>query len=47
MLISEHLKFEVIAEGVDSQAQLETLTELGCQYGQGKHLTSTVEFDNI
>ena len=47
MLISEHLKFEVIAEGVDSQAQLETLTELGCLYGQGKHLTPTVEFDNI
>lgn len=38
MLISEHLKFEVIAEGVDSQAQLDALNEIECTYGQGKIL---------
>jgi len=38
MLISEHLKFTVIAEGVDSQAQLDALAEIECQYGQGKVL---------
>jgi len=38
MLISEHLKFQVIAEGVDSQAQLDALNEIECIYGQGKIL---------
>ncbi len=38
MLISEHLKFQVIAEGVDSEAQLEALSEIECSYGQGKIL---------
>lgn len=38
MLISEHLRFTVIAEGVDSQAQLDALSEIECQYGQGKVL---------
>ncbi len=38
MLISEHLKFKVIAEGVDSTAQLSALTEIECNYAQGKIL---------
>jgi len=38
MLISGHLKFKVIAEGVDSQAQLEALSDIGCHYAQGKIL---------
>ncbi|WP_421133091.1 EAL domain-containing protein [Alteromonas sp. A079] len=38
MLISEHLRFTVIAEGVDSQAQFDALSEIECQYGQGKVL---------
>ena len=38
MLISEHLKFQVIAEGVDSQAQLDALSEIECCYAQGKIL---------
>lgn len=39
MLISEHLKFKVIAEGVDAKAQLNALTEIECYYGQGKVLS--------
>ena len=38
MLISEHLKFKVIAEGVDAQAQLDALNEIDCYYAQGKIL---------
>lgn len=38
MLISEHLKFKVIAEGVDSTPQLSALTEIECNYAQGKIL---------
>jgi diguanylate cyclase (GGDEF)-like protein len=38
MLISEHLRFQVIAEGVDSNAQLDALHEIECVYGQGKIL---------
>ena len=45
MLISEHLKFTVIAEGVDSDAQLEALSEIECKYGQGKVLKHAKELD--
>lgn len=38
MLISGHLKFEVIAEGVDSISQLEALKSIECNFGQGKFL---------
>lgn len=39
MLISEHLRFKVIAEGVDSPSQLAALTEIQCNYAQGKVLS--------
>ncbi|NDV90509.1 EAL domain-containing protein [Alteromonas sp. 345S023] len=45
MLISEHLKFSVIAEGVDASAQLTALTEIGCTYGQGKVLRRASQVD--
>lgn len=38
MLISEHLRFKVIAEGIDSSSQLSALTEIDCKFGQGKVL---------
>ena len=40
MLISEHLKFDVIAEGVDARAQLKALNEIDCHYAQGKILST-------
>jgi EAL domain-containing protein (putative c-di-GMP-specific phosphodiesterase class I) len=36
MLISEHLHFDVIADGIVSQSQLTALSEIGSRYGQGK-----------
>ncbi|MCW8091164.1 EAL domain-containing protein [Alteromonas sp. ASW11-130] len=39
MLISEHLKFKVIAEGVDSSSQLRALADIECHYGQGRVLS--------
>ncbi len=39
MLISEHLKFKVIAEGVDSPSQLAALNEIQCNFAQGKELS--------
>ncbi|WP_100657606.1 EAL domain-containing protein [Alteromonas flava] len=42
MLISEHLRFHVIADGIDNQGQLDVLHELGCVYGQGKLLAPTM-----
>lgn len=47
MLISEHLRFDVIAEGIDSDSQLKVLNELGCQYGQGKFLSPSVRLEDI
>ena len=45
MLISEHLRFKVIAEGVDARAQLEALTEIECNYAQGKVLSEARPLD--
>ena len=39
MLISEHLRFKVIAEGVDSPSQLAALSEIDCHFAQGKVLS--------
>jgi diguanylate cyclase (GGDEF)-like protein len=36
--ISGHLKFKLIAEGIDTQEQYQALLEAGCELGQGKYL---------
>ena len=36
--ISKHLKFKLIAEGIESDEQLQALLSAGCEYGQGKFL---------
>ena len=41
MLISDHLRFKVIAEGVESNNQIDALTEINCRYGQGKALSAS------
>jgi EAL domain-containing protein (putative c-di-GMP-specific phosphodiesterase class I) len=33
--MAEYLDKEVIAEGIETSAQLKLLTELGCAFGQG------------
>lgn len=35
ILLGKTLNFKVIAEGIETQSQLDTLRELGCLYGQG------------
>jgi diguanylate cyclase (GGDEF)-like protein/PAS domain S-box-containing protein len=35
LVLAGHLGLDVVAEGVESNAQLETLRELACAYGQG------------
>jgi predicted signal transduction protein with EAL and GGDEF domain len=35
LALGHHLDLKVIAEGVESQAQSETLRQLGCEFGQG------------
>ena len=36
--ISSHLKFKLIAEGIETEEQLLALTTVGCEFGQGKYL---------
>jgi EAL domain-containing protein (putative c-di-GMP-specific phosphodiesterase class I) len=43
LLLAHKLKLTVIAEGIESAKQLETLTALGCQLGQGYLFSVPVE----
>ncbi len=43
VLLSQKLKFKVIAEGIESVKQLEQLRELGCELGQGYLFSSPVD----
>jgi EAL domain-containing protein (putative c-di-GMP-specific phosphodiesterase class I) len=41
------LDIEVVAEGVETQAQLDTLRDLGCEYGQGFFFHRPMEPERI
>ncbi len=41
--IAESLDFDVIAEGVEAEAQVASLEELRCRYGQGHHLAAPMD----
>jgi diguanylate cyclase (GGDEF)-like protein/PAS domain S-box-containing protein len=43
VLLSQKLKFKVIAEGVESAKQLDQLRELGCELGQGFLFSSPLD----
>jgi diguanylate cyclase (GGDEF)-like protein len=47
--ISGHLKFKLIAEGIDTQEQYQALLEVGCEFGQGRYLQKAekIEFTQI
>jgi EAL domain-containing protein (putative c-di-GMP-specific phosphodiesterase class I) len=36
--ISGHLKFKLIASGINTQEQYQALIDAGCEFGQGKFL---------
>ena len=40
--LAESLGLAVVAEGVESEGQLQSLRELGCPYGQGRHFHGPV-----
>jgi EAL domain-containing protein (putative c-di-GMP-specific phosphodiesterase class I) len=43
ILLAHKLKLEVIAEGIESAKQLDLLTTLGCELGQGYFFSQPVE----
>jgi len=47
--ISGHLKFKLIAGGINTQEQHQALLDAGCEFGQGKYLqkASKIEFSSI
>ena len=38
LVISEHLNFKLVAEGIETEEQFTALKEIGCQFGQGNYL---------
>ncbi|WP_026376544.1 bifunctional diguanylate cyclase/phosphodiesterase [Aestuariibacter salexigens] len=47
MLISEHLNYKLIADGVESRQQMAALEEIGCRFGQGRYLAESVPFNTV
>lgn len=47
--ISDHLKFKLIAEGIDTEEQYQALVDVGCELGQGKYVQTAnkIEFNEI
>jgi EAL domain-containing protein (putative c-di-GMP-specific phosphodiesterase class I) len=43
MAMAHKMKYKVIAEGIETGRQLERLTELGCEYGQGYYFSQSME----
>ncbi len=42
-----NMGFEVVAEGVETQSSLQRLSEMGCDYLQGYHLSRPLPFDDL
>ena len=47
LLLAHNLKKSVVAEGVEDQAALNILTELGCEHAQGFHLNRPQPADTL
>lgn len=47
ILLSQNLKINVIAEGIESESQLNFLKNLKCQYGQGFFFSEALELEKI
>ena len=47
VLLGRSLGKEVIAEGIETQAQMELLRDLGCDIGQGYHLSRPLLVDAV
>lgn len=47
LMLGENLGIEVVAEGIETEAQLETLRSLGCRLGQGYLFSRPVEASAI
>jgi diguanylate cyclase len=45
--LANALGMRVTGEGIETPTQLETLTEMGCQYGQGNLLGTAVPADEL
>jgi EAL domain-containing protein (putative c-di-GMP-specific phosphodiesterase class I) len=39
------LETNIVAEGIEEKAQMDTLREMGCQYGQGYYMSRPLGFD--
>jgi len=47
VMLAQRLDVVVVAEGVETEAQLEQLRELGCGYGQGYYVSRPLNTDNV
>jgi diguanylate cyclase (GGDEF)-like protein len=45
--LASHLDMKLIAEGIETRAQLEHLKKVGCEYGQGFLFSKALPFENV
>ena len=44
--MAKELKKKTVAEGVETLADMKILTELGCEYGQGFHISPAISAED-
>lgn len=47
IMIGHNLKLKLVAEGVETKAHLDYLTEAGCDYAQGYYISRPLAFDDL
>jgi diguanylate cyclase (GGDEF)-like protein len=45
--LAHSLNLDVVAEGVETEQQIKTLNDLGCEYGQGYYFSPPINVDNV
>ena len=47
VLLAKEFEFDLVAEGIETQQVLETISKLGCNYGQGYYFSKPLCFDEF
>ena len=47
ILMGQELGMQVVAEGIETDRQMETIANMGCQFGQGYYISKPLKKDQV